>query len=80
MLNIKNPEAHRLAKELAAIEGTTLTEAVTRALEAALKEHGIRRQARHQVLQGLVASARAHGTPAAMSAFDDMYDEAGLPR
>lgn len=36
-LNIKNDEAHRMARELAEARGTTLTEAVARALEAALE-------------------------------------------
>lgn len=31
-LNIKNPEAHRLAKELSKLTGETLTQAVTQAL------------------------------------------------
>jgi antitoxin VapB len=31
-LNIKNPEAHRLAKELAAATGASMTEVVTEAL------------------------------------------------
>lgn len=32
-LNIRNPEADRLARELARITGETMTEAITRALE-----------------------------------------------
>lgn len=36
-LNIKNDEAHRMARELAEARGTTLTEAVASALEAALE-------------------------------------------
>lgn len=36
-LNIKNDEAHRMARELAEARGTTLTEAVSSALEAALE-------------------------------------------
>jgi antitoxin VapB len=35
-LNIKNDEAHRLARELAASTGTSLTEAVTTALRRTL--------------------------------------------
>lgn len=37
-LNIKNEEAHRLAKELAEARGITLTEAVTTALAALLED------------------------------------------
>lgn len=36
-LNIKNDEAHRMARELAEARGTTLTEAVASALKAALE-------------------------------------------
>jgi len=36
-LNIKNDEAHRMARELAEARGTTLTDAVASALEAALE-------------------------------------------
>ena len=37
-LNIKNPEAHRLARELAEATGSTLTDAVTKALRDGLAE------------------------------------------
>lgn len=37
-LNIKNDEAHRLAKELADAQGTTMTEAVTEALRRRLDD------------------------------------------
>ena len=37
-LNIKNPEAHRLARELAEATGGTLTDAVTEALRDRLDE------------------------------------------
>ncbi len=35
-MNIKNPEAHRLAKELAELTGTSVTAAVTEALRQQL--------------------------------------------
>ena len=38
-LNIKNEEAHRLARQLAERRGITLTEAVTSALAASLAAH-----------------------------------------
>lgn len=37
-LNIKNPEAHRLAQELADATGASLTEAVTEAIRLRLAE------------------------------------------
>lgn len=80
MLNIKSQRAHDLARELAALEGTTLTEAVTSALEAALDEHVRRRQIRRQVLQGLIASARAQGVAQTSDPFAELYDDMGLPR
>lgn len=36
-LNIKNPEADRLARELAALTGETITEAVVRSLDERLR-------------------------------------------
>ena len=81
MLNIKNPEAHRLAHELAELEGTTLTEAVTRALQRALADHAHRRATRRQVMDRLVAGAREAGIPDGRDPFADLYDEhTGLPR
>ena len=81
MLNIKDPEAHRLAKELAEIEGTSLTSAVTNALRAALAEHSRRRDSRRQLLTGLMTSARALDLPGGSDLINDLYDpETGMPR
>jgi len=81
MLTIKDPEAHRLAKDLAALEQTTMTEAVISALRTALAEHGHARMRRRQAIEGLIAAAREQDVAEAGSAFDDLYDESsGLPR
>jgi len=81
VLNIKDPEAHRLAKELADLENTTMTQAVTRALRSALDQHGHERARRRQLLEGLIVAARERDTPPAGTAFDDLYDEqTGMPR
>ena len=80
MLNIKNPETYRLARELAELEGTTLNEAVTHALQSALTDHAQRRRRRRQILEGLVASAHSAGVPVETDPFSDLYDEHGLPR
>lgn len=81
MLSIKDPEAHRLAKELAALNQTTMTEAVISALHSALDEHGRTRMRRRHAMEGLIAAAREQGIPDAGSAFDDLYDtNTGLPR
>ena len=42
-LNIKSAETDRLARELAALTGESITEAVTRALEMRLEEESRRR-------------------------------------
>jgi len=52
-LNVKHPDAHRLAKELAAVTGETLTEAVT----AALRERLARERAAHADAGGTQANA-----------------------
>lgn len=84
MLNIKNEETYRLARELADIEETTLTQAVTDALRARLLAHDHERARRRQVMTALIDSARGHRAPDAPSSaaeFDDLYDpQTGLPR
>lgn len=49
-LNVKNPEAHRLAQELAEATGTSLTDAVTEALRESLAS-----RRRHQPIELLWA-------------------------
>ena len=81
-LNIKNEEAHGLAKELAETTGQTLTEAVTIALRESLS------RARHEVepelllaeieeLQRFVADLPDRDTRSAEEILG--YDESGLP-
>ena len=80
MLNIKDPEAHRLAKELAELEGVSLTSAVTNALRAALAEHGRRRVARRNSLTALAVSARELGLTPDSDPIAELYDpHTGLP-
>ena len=82
-LNIKNPEAHRLAQELADSTGATLTDAVTDALKERLSS--LRRAEPVEVLmeevreiQTFVADLpeRDSRTPEELLGFDDF----GLPR
>ena len=81
MLNIKDPEAHRLAKELAALEDTTLTEAVITSLKRSLAEHAVRRSRRRQYLEKEVADARDEGFGMEPDPIADLYDDAtGVPR
>lgn len=80
VLNIKDPEAHRLARELAEAQGTTMTGAVTAALQAALDEHSRRREAKREVLNGLIAAARERGLGGETDPFAKLYDpHTGLP-
>lgn len=78
-MNIKSEEAHRLAAEIAAISGTTLTEAVLIALreQRARLDEGERRRAfralRHRMAE------RLRGLPSDHDVL--LYDpETGLPR
>jgi antitoxin VapB len=81
VLNIKDPEAHRLAAELAAVEGTTMTGAVTQALQDALAERQRQRTVTEDVLRDLIAAARSSQAPADGDVFADLYDKhTGLPR
>jgi antitoxin VapB len=82
-LNIKHSQAHRLAKELAAITGETLTEAVTIALrerlarERAAREEGLTERLLEigRDCAGRLKAPFATGDPGAL-----LHDEAGLPR
>lgn len=82
-LNIKNPDTHRLALELTALTGETLTQAVTEALRERLTR--LRRQ-RHKATaaellaigQRCAAHLRTPGTSQEHAAL--LYDERGLPK
>ncbi len=82
-LNIRNPEAERLAEELARVAGETKTEAVTRALRDRLAR--LRRErARRPLVDELDQIARHC---AALPVRDPRtadeilgYDERGMPR
>jgi antitoxin VapB len=90
-LNIKNPEAHKLAAELARRTGTSLTEAVTEALRDKLavvkapEEQARREEEAAKLIADVEAIAQrmrdALG-PEALAAMDidALYDERGLPR
>jgi len=85
-LNIKNPDAYRLAKELAAATGESMTQAVTEAI----RERLVRLRSEHE---GDVAARSARimelakvihdGAPPGYwdQDFDELlYDELGLPK
>jgi antitoxin VapB len=83
-LNIKDPETDRLVRELAALTGQPITEAVREAVEDKLKATRARRAAsatgRRQFLDEIAARGRAlpdldSRTPEEIIG----YDEDGLP-
>jgi antitoxin VapB len=82
-LNIKNEEAHRLAQELAALTGQSMTEAVTEAIRERLDR--VRRERGVSLADRLLAIGKdcaAHLKEPFRSADhgDLLYDEKGLPR
>jgi antitoxin VapB len=82
MLNIKNPEADRLARELAAATGETLTEAVTRALRERLDRTTGQRHARslHAEIERIQERVSRLEVLDWRSADEILgYDENGLP-
>lgn len=86
-MNIKNPEAHELAKELASLENTSVTAAVTLSLREALarrraEDSAAARLARMREISTRFAE-RERNDPGAKSLWEmseDLFDERGLPR
>ena len=86
-MNIKNAEAHELAKELAALERITVTAAVTLSLREALaprrgEESAAARLEKMRDISRRFAE-RERQNPGAKSLWEvrkDLYDEGGLPR
>ena len=82
-LNIKNEEAHRLAQELAAITGESLTTAVTRALSERLERTRRAQQkplAERLLRIGQDCATRLKEPYKSMDHGELLYDEQGLPR
>jgi antitoxin VapB len=85
-LNIKNGETVRLAKELAAIEGKSLTRVVTEALREKLERERVPQidEERMQYILDLGRQVREHMERVnpewlERDPTDDLYDEDGLP-
>lgn len=81
-LNIKSPQAHRLAKELAQLTGESMTEAVTIALQQRLDS--IKQEAPETLTEKILSlSADCQGRwkePWTSTSHDALlYDELGLP-
>jgi antitoxin VapB len=82
-LNIKNEETHRLVRELAALTGENMTEAVTEAVRQRLDR--IRCEAGQSLAERLLAIGRDCAVRLvepfrSMEHGDLLYDERGLPR
>jgi antitoxin VapB len=81
-LNIKDPEAHRLARNLAERTGETMTRAVTEALRERLarvsRAHEPETTANDLLSIGRRCAATLRGKPVDHGSL--LYDERGLPR
>lgn len=78
-LNIKDPEVHAMAHELARLRHTSATGAVRDALREALVAE--RRSSRAGMAKQLLEiGRRSAARPEPFLADDDLYDENGLPR
>lgn len=82
-LNIKNPEAERLARELARQTGESVTEAIRKALEDRLQRVKARRIARSFVEDVQDILKRVDALPILDTRSEEQilnYDEHGIPR
>jgi antitoxin VapB len=81
-LNIKSEDGYRLAVELSALTGESLTTAVTEALRERLEreQHARDRAQKHARLAALAGEIRASLRHTGPAADDILYDPTGLPR
>ncbi len=83
-LNIKNPQAHQLAHELATLTGESLTTAVILALENRLRDEKEKRQPKsksERILEFAKRFSEAPGEPFHSSDHATMlYGDDGLPK
>ncbi len=80
-LNVKDPEAHRLAQAIAAETGETMTRAVTGALRERYERLQRRRgKAPVEELRGIARRAAAHVKRPYLDHAKLLYDEHGLPK
>ncbi len=84
-LNLKNPETEKLARRLAKITGENLTVAITLALKERLENLDRAQQnggGRLERLMQIVerTSPRFKDRRSSKELFDELYDEAGLPK
>jgi antitoxin VapB len=83
-MNIKNQETHHLARELAALTGETVTEAVTVAIRERLErlQNETGAEERIRTMQILSREIRDLLSPETLALDIDeyLYDERGLPK
>jgi antitoxin VapB len=80
-LNIKNPEAHKLAQELAEMTGESMSTAVTEAIRERLARIRRRGMAERLMEIGRRAAEHLNAPGRQMMEVEDLYDEeTGLPR
>ncbi len=80
-LNVKDPEAHKLAEAIAAATGETMTRAVTQALRERyerIQRH--RGKASVEELLAIADRAAAHVKRPYVDHAELLYDEHGLPK
>ncbi len=80
-LNVKDPEAHRLAQAISKATGETLTRAVTEALRERYERLQKRRgKAPVEELLAIAKRASAHVKRPYLDHAEFLYDERGLPK
>ena len=80
-LNVKDPEAHRLAQAVAKATGETITQAVTEALRERYERlQRRRRKASVDELLAIAKRASAHVKRPYLNHAEFLYDERGLPK
>jgi antitoxin VapB len=80
-LNIKDPEAHRLAQQIARATGETMTRVVTEALRERLSRlEGRSARASVEELLAIAERAASHLKRPYVDHAEFLYDERGLPR
>jgi antitoxin VapB len=80
-LNVKNPEAHRLAQAIAKATGETLTRAVTEALRERYERLRVRRgKASVEELLAIAKRASAQVKGHYLDHAEFLYDQHGLPK
>jgi antitoxin VapB len=81
-LNIKNPEAHKLAQQLARETGESMTAAVTQAIRERLE--AVRRRRKQDAIRTALNAIGKRGAALYKGPYIDhadmLYDEKGLPK